>query len=109
MCAERVGGAAEGMRRETRLARPGGARGPAEGAGEGGERHVGRGGAVRMGGRRGRGRAVRTPDPSEGRGGAGRVEVEALEMRSEIFSGSVVMRSGGGKRRGGEWPWVGRK
>ena len=85
MCAERVGGAAEGMRRETRLARPGGARGPAEGAGEGGERHVGRGGAVRMGGRRGRGRAVRTPDPSEGRGGAGRVEVEALEMRSEIF------------------------
>ena len=39
---------------ETHLARPGGARGPAEGAGEGGERHVGRGGAVRMGGRRGR-------------------------------------------------------
>lgn len=42
------------MRRETGLARPGGARGPAEGAGEGGERHVGGGGAVRMGGRRDR-------------------------------------------------------
>jgi hypothetical protein len=32
------------LRRDTRLARAGGARGPAEGAGEGGERHVGCGG-----------------------------------------------------------------
>ena len=46
---ERIG--ARGGRGETRLVRAGGARGPADGAGEGGERHVSRGGAVRMEGK----------------------------------------------------------
>lgn len=50
------------------------------------------------------------PDPSEGRGGRF-VEVEPLEMRSEIFLAVFCCdEKEGGKRRGGGWPWgVGEK
>jgi hypothetical protein len=63
------------MRRETGLTRPGGARGPAEGAGEGGERHVSCGGAWAWG--------DGGTGPSK-RERSRRVQLEAIEMCSEV-------------------------
>jgi hypothetical protein len=108
------------MRRETGLARPGGARGPAEGAGEGGERHVGCGGAWACGGggtgpsKResthavcgGRLRLVRRRGAA-GQEPAGRCAEEGGRRRRDD---GVLARldDGGGAMRGGETARIGR-